>query len=234
MFTQGQPKTFLFIGNSIVYGGNSFKQTDKLFSLLQDNVGEKLDIVPVAVGGWTQLNEIAFFKRHHGLVTTAQSFGWEYMSGGLSRATPWAGEYVFPTRRPDCVVCYAALRYGAFRMFPWLLPSELPVKGEIKPENISSFESMISEFRNNGRYDNRGFIWLYPTLAELKIARSGKEWLPERGEIMKIAKNQHITVLDIATETLWGEEYYKPDQVHPTVEGNRALSKIIAAYLKKS
>jgi len=219
--------SILLIGNSIIYGGNVFKQKEKLFTVLQDEMPAGQKLWPVALGGWTQVNEMAFLKRHDELIANADGFAWLYMSGGLTAATPWAGEYAFPTARPVCVSCYAVLRYGVIPLLPKLFPNELPIRGAVDPVQYENFIATIKSIQNNRHYKYRSIIWLYPIKTELEIAKKGGDWLPERKKITSLAADAGITVIDIAASPLWTASLYRADGVHPTAEGNRALAKIL-------
>ena len=110
-------ENILLIGNSIVMGGNPYKQSDKLVSQIQIRLSNDNKVWPIAVGGWNQPNEIAYLNRHPEIATEAGYVAWEYMSGGLSRATPWRGEYVFPSHKPIYATWYVLCRY----VFPQFL-----------------------------------------------------------------------------------------------------------------
>ena len=104
----------LLIGNSVVMGGNSYRQQDKLAPNIQKRLGGRPFVWPIAAGGWTQLNQMAYFAvRHPEIASHADYIAWEYMAGGLSRATPWPGEHVSPTRRPVYATWYLLQRYVA-------------------------------------------------------------------------------------------------------------------------
>ena len=102
----------LLIGNSIVVGGNHNDQSTKLGPLLQKEVSERWSVWPIAMGGWTNINETAYLESNPDVTAAANVFVWEYMRGGLSRLAPWGGEYVFPQHRPLCATCYVFRRYA--------------------------------------------------------------------------------------------------------------------------
>ena len=219
----------LLIGNSIVMGGNTYRQDDKLTSLIQDEIGANPVVWPLAVGGWTQINEMGYIKDHPEIAAAPDFIAWEYMSGGLSHATPWAGELVFPTHSPHCAICYAFSRYVLPHFANFALQSELPMTGAIDVENARNFDASIEELTRNIRGTERGIIWLYPTKFELLMAHQGKEWLPERSFLEEIARKHSLKIVDISKFPEWNPSLYKGDGTHPGKDGNKVLARILSS-----
>ena len=86
----------LLIGNSILMGGNPYDQKDKVTPLLMRDTANKYSIWPVAIGGWSNVNEVAYLRRNPDVVKAADFFVWEYMSGGLSCAQRMARRLCVP------------------------------------------------------------------------------------------------------------------------------------------
>jgi hypothetical protein len=223
----------LLIGNSIIMGGNPYKQKQKLTPLIQEQLGDRPVVWPIAIGGWTDINEMVYLDRHPEVVAKADYLAWEYMSGGLSSATPWISEYVFPTHKPTFAAWYFLRRDVAPILLPLIRGSELPVVGPPDPAHIEAFDSHVGAITHAIDRPNPGFIWLYPTLAELKMARSEREWLPERAQITQIAEKHGLRIVDIANYKEWDERSYRGDGIHPNVEGNVVLANILADEIKK-
>ncbi len=223
-------KNILLIGNSIVMGGNPYKQSDKLVSQMQVRLSNDNKVWPIAVGGWNQPNEIAYLRLHPEIVSEASYVAWEYMSGGLARATPWRGEYVFPSHKPTYATWYVLCRYVLPRFLPAYLVSELPATGDAEPANIMEFERRLQTLTIAIKKVRSGIIWLYPNSAQVGIAERGEEWLPERAKIEELAKSYGLRVVDVAARTEWSRTFYR-DGVHPTVEGNKVLAGILASEI---
>ncbi len=224
----------LLIGNSVVMGGNSYRQQDKLAPNIQKRLGGRPFVWPIAAGGWTQLNQMAYFAvRHPEIASHADYIAWEYMAGGLSRATPWPGEHVSPTRRPVYATWYLLQRYVAPVIPASSGARELPVTGSAQEVNIAKFDAAIADLTNGGARGRRGLIWFYPRVAELELAQAGKEWLPERRQIEKIANKHGLGVVDVASNIQWNKSLYRDDGVHPTVAGNDVLASILAVEFAK-
>lgn len=235
-FTSSEHPNALLIGNSIVFGGNPYKQSEKLTPLLQQALGEKLRVWPIAAGGWTQENEIAYLKKYPAPLNNADYVVWEYMSGGLSGPTPWAGEYTSPTQKPVIASWYVFWRY----LYPWLMSTisvharpdqhavELPVNGAADPSNAEAFQEFLEGIRRHSNHKIRGFIWLFPSHSELMTAHAGTEWLSERPTVENIARESGLRITDLSKTAEWTENLYRADGIHPTPEGNHVLAKFLA------
>ena len=221
----------LLIGNSIIMGGNAYKQQDKLTTVIQQRLGQTPAVWPIAIGGWTQINEMVYLDRHPDIVKAADYVAWEYMNGGLSSANPWSSEYTFPTHRPWYATWYFIRRYLISRL-PSFGQSELPVVGEASAENIQAFDTHLGSFAHANAKLHKGFIWLYPTSEQLTEARRSKEWLPERAQIERIAAKYGFRTIDLASYPEWNETLYR-DGVHPTTEGNTILADILLREIRK-
>jgi hypothetical protein len=224
----------LLIGNSIVMGGDRYRQEDKLAPQIQKRLGNQPLIWPIAAGGWTQVNEMVYLNRHPEVVAQADSFAWEYMSGGLSAAKQWPGEYVFPSERPLFASWYVIRRYILPRFFAFKLSSELPVTGNANQDNIKKFDRSVAELVASSNRSRANLIWLYPNALQLREARQGHEWLPERLKLEEISRKHGVTVVDIAANPTWNSSLYRDDGVHLTVEGNSVLASILTEEFLKS
>jgi hypothetical protein len=222
----------LLIGNSVVMGGNPYDQRDKLPALLQQKLGTDYSLWPIAVGGWTNVNELVYLQRHTEVLAHAKFFVWEFMSGGLSQASPWLGEYVFPTTRPICALCYVIRRYLLPR-FVTLNMDSLPPQGTINPASLAKFEETLAEISRIEGRKQPGILFLYPNNAELQTARHGREWLTERAELERLSRQYDLKLLDLSTYPEWTPLQYR-DGTHPTVQGNMVLAAILSAAIRDS
>jgi hypothetical protein len=218
----------LLIGNSIVAGGDSFRQADKLSSQLQMHLGLRPVVWPLAAGRWRQPNEIAYLNRHPEIAGKVDYLVWEYMAGGLSRPTPWGGEYQFPTHRPICATCNVLRRYLLPVIIPSIFPGTPPITGRPDPKFAAEFKVELTTLSRNIDRSHPGLIWLYPTRAQFDTARRGQDWLPERRLIADIARTNGLRIIDIASDPTWSRTLYRGDGVHPTVEGTKVLGSILA------
>jgi hypothetical protein len=132
----------LLIGNSVVLGGNPYDQKDKLGPLIQHDMGQQDAIWPIAAGGWTNVNETIFLERHPEVVAATRFFVWEFMAGGLSKATKWEGDYIWPRERPLWATWYV-FRHDVIPRLVSVRANELPPTGGIDPAALRRFTDMI-------------------------------------------------------------------------------------------
>jgi len=224
-------RNIALIGNSIVMGGNPYRQSEKISPLINQSIDKEYFVWPIAVGGWTTENEIAYLDKNRDIERSIVFFAWEYMSGGLSQANSWAGGYVFPLKRPVVATWYVIRRYLIPRVIPGNLANELPAIGEPRADNTLKFDAKLTEFCQYGQDGCHGLIWLYPTKNELLRARNGGEWLPERELIRGIADKHGLKIVDLADYPAWVPALYRPDGVHPSVEGNAVLAGILSGEI---
>ncbi|MDP8984915.1 MAG: hypothetical protein M3N97_07670 [Pseudomonadota bacterium] len=220
----------LLIGNSILMGGNPYDQKDKVAPLVMRDTANKYSIWPVAIGGWSTVNEVAYLRRNPDVVKAADFFVWEYMSGGLSSLSEWRGDYVFPSMHPLSSSLYALRRYVAPH-FLKINTNELPPVGTLGDSNLAGFDAAIAQLSSHSRSPVAGVIFLYPTRAELLSSQKSVEWLPERAILTDMFKKYRVVVIDVAKQREWNASLYR-DGVHPTIAGNEVLAKMLASAIE--
>lgn len=224
----------LLIGNSIIMGGNPYDQKQKLGPLVQKGIGDSYSVWPIAAGGWTNVNETVYLKRNPDVAASPRFFVWEYMQGGLSALSTWHSDLVWPHEHPVWASEYVFERYVWPHLFPAKAPSELPPQGAVNPAFREGFEAAVASLSRATGAKHPGIMFLYPGKAQYLQARQGRIWLPERADVVKIAVENGMEVVDVAEQPEWNETLYRPDGTHPTVEGNVVLAKILSAAIKRS
>jgi lysophospholipase L1-like esterase len=228
----------LLLGNSIIAGGNPFKEREKVGPLVQARLGQQFAVWPMASGGWSAINEMVYLQRNPDVLPASDVIVWEYMNGGLSQRTEWAGEYVWPTKPPLWAGWYVFRRYALPRFSAvgghWLnsltaLPSELPPVGRISPENMRRFESVLDSVDPN----KKRILLMYPIAAALIPGPDQSRWTSDYSEVEAAARAHGWKVVDVEKDARWGLQRYRPDHVHPTVAGNRALAEIISDAIRE-
>jgi len=220
----------LLIGNSIVMGGNPYDQPNKLGPLLQQRIGSAYAVWPIAVGGWTNVNETVYLQNNPDVASAANFFVWEYMRGGLSDLSRWRGDYIWPRHRPLCATWYVFRRY----LWPHLAAvnmSELPPIGATNPVYLHQFAAEVETLSKTTKRATPGIILLYPVKADYIAFKQGIEWLPERAKIEKICADNHLVLVDVSRSPLWNENLYRGG-THPTAEGNAILARILSAAIR--
>jgi hypothetical protein len=217
------------IGNSIIMGGNAYDQKDKVAPLMQKALGSGFNVWPVAVGGWSNVNQAVYLQRNPEVVKNSDLFIWEVMYGGFSAAAQWRSEYVFPTKAPASALWYVARRYVLPKFINFEM-SELPPTGPANHNNISLIETEIQKLTSASGKKHPGVLFLYPNREQLLAAQAGKEWLPERSEVLSLATKYNLMVIDIAKDPKWTTAKYK-EGTHPTVDGNQYIATTLSKAL---
>jgi hypothetical protein len=220
----------LLIGNSIIMGGNPYDQPDKVGPQIQQILGESYAIWPIAVGGWSNVNETIYLERNEDVVRAADFFVWEYMDGGLSGLSTWRNDYVWPRERPIWAGWYVFRRY----VLPHLISTnmnELPPEGSVNPNYLKNFEAIVATLANKSPKQTHGIIFFYPSKAEYLNAKKGGDWLEDREDFEKISQQYGIKLIDISQQPDWNESLYRPDGTHLTVEGNSVLAHILSSAI---
>ncbi len=216
----------MLIGNSIVMGGNPLDQKDKLAPQISKDMGPHYAIWPLAIGGWTNVNEMVYLQRNPDVAKATNFFIWEYMPGGLSGLSAWRGDYVFPRQRPLWASWYVFRKYVLPKFLP-INTSELPPKGTLVRNHQADFDAWVAELSKTSGLEHPGVVFLYPEKKDLLDSRHAVEWLPERKILEDICAKYRLKLVDVAKDPAWNESLYR-DGTHPTPQGNVVLARILA------
>lgn len=219
----------LLVGNSIVMGGNAYQQKQKIAPLLQHELGEGIAVWPLAVGGWTTVNETACLEKNPDVVAAANGFIWVLGKGGFKELARWQSELGFPTRRPALALPYLFERYFLAKL-GFRSVSELPPQGAPVWSNVERFRGMVGRLVRATR--GNGIFLLYPDESDISVHSRHQEWLLDRQIIEGIAAELGVRIIDLSRIAEWQSDMYR-DGVHPTVEGNRRISEILAKAVKE-
>ena len=88
----------LLIGDSVVLGGNPYRQEDRLAPQLQ--LETKLPIWPISAGSWGLRNELIYLKLHPEVVNSVDRFIFVLNSGDFDKASSWSCEITHPRSYP--------------------------------------------------------------------------------------------------------------------------------------
>jgi lysophospholipase L1-like esterase len=110
--------------------------------------------------------------------------------------------------------------------------NELPPVGTVDAGNLRNFGAAVAKLSQATRSAKPGLFFLYPKKAEFELAQQGREWLPERAELERIAKANGLVIVDITKQPSWNGTLYREDGVHPTVQGNAVLAAILSGAIQ--
>ena len=208
----------LLVGDSIVYGGNPYRQADKLGPQLERRVDCR--VWPISAGSWALLNEIAYLELH--LEDVARKMNGTVLvlnSGDFGAPSMWTSELTHPTRRPASALLYALQRYGP----SW--PNTRNEDPAVMPDRDWEAEWGRRLAGLQSRLGSPITIMLYPNREELADpALRARRFERPRG----LLREAGITaIVDLADDRRWTGALYR-DVIHPTVEGTSVLAEAIA------
>lgn len=233
----------LVIGNSVVAGGNPFDLQERIAAVMERLLTGRARVWPIAVGGWSTVNEISYLESFPDVARAADFFVWLHVPGGLEARARWLGDDVFPRRKPIWATAYAFRRYVAPRLGldPVHLRLGEPIFDESSSlsgtgdycENLERFDRALSNLAAATGRRVPGVLLLYPTLEQLDTARRGQEWVAERADLEASAARHGIRIVDLTREPVWNRLDYR-DTIHPTNDGNMALARILVGAIETS
>ncbi len=213
----------LLIGNSIVLGGAKSRYEENLGARLEYDLNGRYRVWPVAAGGWTNINEMAYLDRNPDVLRNADAVIIEFMRGGLSIPAPWPGYDVLPNERPWLLTAdilrqrwRSHLAKIAARDF-----GSLPQAGMPDENQLERFKALVTSIAK----DRKLVIFLYPTVANL---HNRSEWQRAIAPIMELCRAAAAKCVDIAQAPEWNESAYFSDGAHQTAEGTKILAALLA------
>lgn len=215
----------MLIGNSVVLGGLPYDESQELAALVEHRLGAPYRVYPIATGGWTNLNEMAYLDRNPDVVAAADFFVWEVMTDDFEGLRQWTGDLLWPRRRPLLASLYTFERY----VLPMLMPqgpAAASPPARRNPAALARFADRLQTLKD------RGAILVYPRQSDLEAASAGKEWFAERPFIEALCAKYDLVLIDVAADGRWNERSYRDGQ-HPTVQGNEVLADLIVSRLAK-
>ncbi len=220
-------RNILLLGDSIVYGGNAYRQAEKLGPCLQEQLGGNTAVWPVGAGKWAVLNEITYLERNPDLAGQMDWLVWVVITGDFRHRTLSWSPLVHPPRPPLLASVYGLQRYVLPALHITRDPEYLP----IREENVAVFDAQIPAFANFlAALKQRSprlkiLIVLYPDSYELKNPGGDTSNMVARS-LKAHADSLGIRFLEVAGDGRWQPNLYR-DFVHPNPEGDRVLAACI-------
>jgi hypothetical protein len=218
-----QHPNLLLLGNSIVLGGATSGDEEKLGARLEEALKGQYRVWPVAAGGWSNINEMAYLDRNADVWRNADAVVIEFMQGGLSVPTLWAGYDVAPDRKPWLLTAYVLRQYWRSLLAKRRPPEygALPFTRPTDKNQLARFKALVTSIGK----DRKLVIFLYPTGANL---RNKLAWQNMIAPIVELCRVTAARCLDIAQAPEWKESAYFSDGVHQTAEGTKILASLLA------
>lgn len=212
-----EKKDILLIGDSIVLGGNSYREDERLGPQLGRISGDA--VWPISAGSWGLQNELEYLREHPEVVASVDQIIFVLNSGDFDRPSSWASEFTHPLERPSCALCYLVAKF-VFR----------PIRSTPADLMVERFDAIVMLKAFAETYRKPFDIWLYPDKAQINHL---DVWEKEFGPHIKSLEAAQIPGLTLHSgEGIlgWQDMDYR-DSIHPTPAATRKLAKAISDAL---
>lgn len=219
-FRPGPGRDILLIGDSLVFGGNKYRQDQKLGASLQRALPQGTAVWPIGAGSWSLNNELTWLKKHAHVVSQVEDIVFVLNSEDLlDSASSWRCESTHPRSKPWSILWYQVQKH--------LSPERCE---EIPPElhvPATPWRQGLMEWLKSPEVINKRIHFvLHPRKDELGTEPSNIDAMKK-----KLRGAGLDDVLDIGEAPGWHRDFYA-DIIHPTPEGNAILGKFIANHLQ--
>lgn len=216
-------RDLLLLGDSIVWGGNSLDQTDKLGPQLQENI-PPWRVWSAAAGSWSVLNQLAYLDRYPDVQREADVVVWVLNTSDLAlQRSQWSSDAIHPRSRPLSALWYATEKYLLTRLQQPATSNQQPHDTDmIAASTADQLRTRLAELSGK-----RVLIVLHPNQTELSSATP--HYLAFR-KVLRNAMGSCCDFLEMREQPAWNAGLYR-DSIHPTPEGNRVLANLIAKQL---
>lgn len=206
------PKSILLVGDSIVLGGNPYRQPDRLGPALARASGRP--VWPISAGSWGLQNELQYMLDNIDVVETVDQIVLVSNSQDFAAPSSWRSELTHPTHRTPSRAVYAFRRYVLKEPEP-----PIPPTLEVKPKALPAMFDTVA------RHARRPILLVsYPTQIERDKG--------QRCAVVPAWLSMHdrVKVACVGADPRWRSELYT-DGIHPTPEGAKSLADIITQHL---
>ncbi|MCM2346185.1 MAG: hypothetical protein NDI95_05995 [Acidovorax soli] len=219
-FAPGPGHDVLLVGDSVVYGGNGYRQQDRLGPGLQALVqGTGGSVWPISAGSWALRNELAYLRQHPQVLTQVDQVVFVLNSGDFGEASSWSCEATHPRTRPVVALWYLFNKY----VYAVEKCGQVPKGLQMPPGDLAAeLQTFLAE------HTGKASFVLYPDRAELVNPALETEHFATGRALLAAAGAPNV--VRVAGDSRWSSLYYK-DAIHPTPEGNRVLAAILASQI---
>lgn len=207
----------LLIGDSVVLGGNPYKQQDRLGPVLQ--IESKHAVWPISAGSWSISNELIYLKAHPDVLKDIDTFIFVLNSGDFQGPSSWGCETTHPREYP-----YSA----AYYVFKKYIYDFQPCTGVLKELTVAEgdWKTALKEFFEFETVKGKPVsFFLYPNKKESAGSIEVSTFEGYAADLLQ-ASNGRAHVFSIFRDPRWSEQFFR-DEIHPTVEGTKVLASII-------
>lgn len=219
-FSPTENKTdILLVGDSIVLGGNPFRQVDKLGPQLEQLSGDS--VWPISAGSWALQNEVQWLITHSNVTARVDHIVLVLNSADFGKPSSWRSELTHPRSHPVSVLQYVLNKY-------LLKPDQPPTPASLLVLPQDPFE-MLSGFA--ATYSKPIDIWLYPKKAEFEAGERPSPELAEMADKLKsMPELSQVNLYFVSEIKGWSTGLYR-DAIHPVPDGFHLFAQEIARHL---
>lgn len=209
----------LLVGDSVVLGGNPFRQEDRLGPQLSRMIGQP--VWPIAAGSWALRNELTYLRIHPEVVKNVDRIIFVLNNEDFDQASSWSCEKTHPRSHPILASVYAFRKY----VWDWETCGQISDKFLVPPGN---WKPELHQFLSGEQARTKQIIFfLYPNKSEVLGEKSlGVDLEPHAQEIINESSTP-VSVYSVGRDARWKSDLYR-DSIHPSVAGNRILAEIIS------
>jgi len=209
-----RPTGVLLVGDSVVNGGNPLDHSEKLGPMLEKTLG--VPVWPLAAGGWALENQLQALKSDPALLKVP-TLVVVSNSGDFGAMNSWSSPLNYPLQTPPSAIVYVAQK----KVFRPRDTVDSPPSAEATARWRADVADLLA------RYHGRVIWVLYPKKEEIGAAN------PTFSELRKLIEGR-AEIIDVSARPDWSSSNYR-DDIHPSIEGNRVLSEILAqAILRRA
>ncbi|GGX14328.1 hypothetical protein GCM10007242_20920 [Pigmentiphaga litoralis] len=219
-FEPGPGPNVLLVGDSIVDGGNPYRQQERLGPLTQKALAPSgVKVWPIAAGSWSLRNELKWLQRNPDVVDRVDEVVFLLGSNDFGDASSWSCEFSHPRSHPTSSLWFLFNKY-VYRLEPCGTPPDaLKVpQGDVHAE----LERFMSAF------GKKTTVVLYATAEESRNpAERARSFEPARQLLRSVGVRDPVVIADDAR---WSPDCYK-DSVHPKPSAMPVLADILAPHI---
>ena len=216
-------RDLLLLGDSIVWGGNHYDHEHKLGPQLEEALRDKrhpFKVWPASAASWGILNEIAYLELYPDITSEADLIVWVVNSEDFGHRAVWQTDTTHPRQRPWSASIYLLSKF--------LVPKILPRSGSTPVPTVTSVDT-LARLRESLRLLSeqspaRPILFVFfPSRRELQH--------PSQPSVIEEALRENTSgrvLIAVRADPRWHAELYKEDGIHPSAEGYKVLSGIIA------
>lgn len=205
----------LLIGDSIVYGGNPYRQLDRLGPQME-RISSSVQIWPISAGSWALQNELTWLETHPEVLSQIDKIYFVLNKGDFLAPSSWKCETTHPLEKPVFSLGFLIKKY----IWDW---SNCSIKESPFPVLDDDWRPRLKSFMARPDVKKiKVIFYLYPNKEDVLNKDVFYSW-------GKVAKNE-LNLAGAANVILLFEKDVLPDnffldEIHPSVYGMSVLAR---------